>query len=171
MKNRLLALILSLTATAALALSASAAQTHEVPVTLTVVNTQQRISVTVPAALPVSVVNGYVVTATNAAVRNTADEGVVRIAAVEVTDGSLTVGDYDHFEEAPVNTIALRLNGCPTRGAGFLSITDSAFPPIAPGDRLTLDYEARVRAVGAPRNEKAAAVVFTIEAVESGGAA
>ena len=166
MKNRLLALILSLTATAALALSASAAQTHEVPVTLTVVNTQQRISVTVPAALPVSVVDGVVITATNAAVRNTADEGVVRIAAVEVTDGSLTVGDYDHFEEAPVNTIALRLNGCPTRGAGFLFITDSAFPPIAPGESLALNYNAKVNAVGEPKNETAATVVFTIAAAE-----
>ena len=64
MKNRLLALILSLVSAAALALSASAAQTHEVPVTLTMINNEQRISVTVPAALPVSVVDGYVVTAT-----------------------------------------------------------------------------------------------------------
>ncbi|HIT32742.1 MAG TPA: hypothetical protein IAC25_07920 [Candidatus Enterenecus stercoripullorum] len=166
MKNRLLALILSLTATAALALSASAAQTHEVPVTLTVVNTQQRISVTVPASLPVSVVDGVVITATNAAVRNTADEGVVRIAAVEVTDGSLTVGDYDHFEEAPVNTIALRLNGCPTRGAGELVITDEAFPAIEAGDSLALDYDAKVSTVGEPRNETAATVVFTIATAE-----
>lgn len=166
MKNRLLALILSLTATAALALSASAAQTHEVPVTLTVVNTQQRISVTVPASLPVSVVDGVVITATNAAVRNTADEGVVRIAAVEVTDGSLTVGDYDHFEEAPVNTIALRLNGCPTRGAGELAITEEAFPAIGAGESLALNYDAKVNAVGEPKNETAATVVFTIAAAE-----
>lgn len=166
MKNRLLALILSLTATAALALSASAAQTHEVPVTLTVVNTQQRISVTVPAALPVSVVDGYVVTATNAAIRNTAAEGAVRIAAVTVTDGTLAVGDYANFEDTPVNTIALSLNGCPTRGAGELAITEEAFPAIGEGESLALNYDAKVNAVGEPKNETAATVVFTIAAAE-----
>ena len=73
MKHKALALFLGLTAAASLALSASAtSQKHEVPVTLTIVNTEQRLSVTVPAALPVSVVDGYVVTATNAAIRNTA---------------------------------------------------------------------------------------------------
>ena len=158
MKNRLLALILSLTATAALALSASAAQTHEVPVTLTVVNTQQRISVTVPAALPVSVVDGYVVTATNAAIRNTAAEGAVHIAAVTVTDGTLAVGHYEHFEEGAANTIALSLNGCPTRGAGELA--------IGAGESLALNYDAKVNAVGEPKNETAATVVFTIAAAE-----
>lgn len=166
MKYKIFALLLGVAAAAGLALSASAAQTHEVPVTLTVVNTQQRISVTVPASLPVSVVDGVVITATNAAVRNTADEGVVRIAAVEVTDGSLTVGDYDHFEEAPVNTIALRLNGCPTRGAGELAITEEAFPAIGAGESLALNYDAKVNAVGEPKNETAATVVFTIAAAE-----
>ena len=161
MKNRLLALILSLVSAAALALSASAAQTHEVPVTLTVVNTQQRISVTVPAALPVSVVDGYVVTATNAAIRNTAAEGAVHIAAVTVTDGTLAVGHYEHFEEGAANTIALSLNGCPTRGAGELAIT-----AIGAGESLALNYDAKVNAVGEPKNETAATVVFTIAAAE-----
>ena len=166
MKNRLLALILSLASAAALALSASAAQTHEVPVTLTVVNIQQRISVTLPAALPVSVVDGYVVTATNAAIRNTAEDGAVRIAAVTVTDGALSVGDYEHFDEAQVNTIALCLNGCPTRGAGELAITEEAFPAIGAGESLALNYDAKVNAVGEPKNETAATVVFTIAAAE-----
>lgn len=170
MKNRLLALILSLVSAAALALSASAAQTHEVPVTLTMINTEQRISVTLPAALPVSVVDGYVVTATNAAIRNTAVEGAVRIAAVEVSDGTLSVGDYANFEETQVNTIALSLNGCPTRGAGPLDITEEAFPMIEAGGSLALSYDAKVYAVGEPKNEKAATVVFTIAAVEGGTA-
>ena len=124
MKYKIFALLLGVAAAAGLALSASAAQTHEVPVTLTVVNTQQRISVTVPASLPVSVVDGVVVTATNAAVRNTAEEGAVRIAAVTVNDGALTVGDYENFDDASGTTIALELNGCPTRGAGALTITE-----------------------------------------------
>ena len=166
MKNRLLALILSLTATAALALSASAAQTHEVPVTLTMINNEQRISVTAPPALPVSVVAGYVVTATNAAIRNTAAEGAVHIAAVTVTDGTLAVGHYEHFEEGAANTIALSLNGCPTRGAGELAITEEAFPAIGAGESLALNYDAKVNAVGEPKNETAATVVFTIAAAE-----
>ena len=157
MKYKIFALLLGV---------AAAAQTHEVPVTLTVVNTQQRISVTVPASLPVSVVDGVVVTATNAAVRNTAEEGAVRIAAVTVNDGALTVGDYENFDDASGTTIALELNGCPTRGAGFLFITDSAFPPIAPGESLALNYNAKVNAVGEPKNETAATVVFTIAAAE-----
>lgn len=166
MKHKFFALLLGITAAAALALSASAAQTHEVPVTLTMINTEQRISVTVPAALPVSVVNGYVVTATNAAIRNTAAEGAVRIAAVEVSDGTLSVGDYTNFEGAAVNTIALSLNGCPTRGAGELAITQDAFPAIEAGGSLALNYDAKVYAVGEPKNETAATVVLTIAAAE-----
>ena len=166
MKYKIFALLLGVAAAAGLALSASAAQTHEVPVTLTMINNEQRISVTVPAALPVSVVDGYVVTATNAAIRNTAAEGAVRIAAVTVTDGTLAVGHYEHFEEGAANTIALSLNGCPTRGAGELAITEEAFPAIGAGDSLALDYDAKVSTVGEPRNETAATVVFTIAAVE-----
>ena len=45
MKHRFLALFLGLTAAASLALSVSAtSQKHEVPVTLTIVNTEQRLS-------------------------------------------------------------------------------------------------------------------------------
>lgn len=166
MKYKIFALLLGMAATAGLALSASAAQTHEVPVTLTVVNTQQRISVTVPASLPVSVVDGVVVTATNAAVRNTAEEGAVRIAAVTVNDGALTVGDYENFDDASGNTIALELNGCPTRGAGTLTITEEAFPAIEAGEALTIQYQAKVDTADEASAVEAATVVFTIEAAE-----
>ena len=89
MKHRILALLLGLTMAASLAVSASAtSQKHEVPVTLTIVNTEQRLSVTVPAALPISVMDGYVVTATNAAIRNTADSGSIQVTAVAVQPGA-----------------------------------------------------------------------------------
>ena len=96
MRHRILSAALALTMALSLFSSASAAevQRHEVPVTLTVIQTEQRISVTVPAALPVSVVDGYVVTATNAAIRNTADSGAVQVSAVAVAGGALTVGAF-----------------------------------------------------------------------------
>ena len=102
MKYKIFALLLGMAATAGLALSASAAQTHEVPVTLTVVNTQQRISVT----------------------------------------------------------------GCPTRGAGTLTITEEAFPAIEAGEALTIQYQARVEDSGEVSAVQAATLVFTIAAAE-----
>ena len=66
------ALLLALALIFAFPVTASAAETTEakVPVTLTVVNTVSPISCTVPAALPVSLVDGYVVCANNAAMRS-----------------------------------------------------------------------------------------------------
>ena len=165
MKYKILALLLGLTAAASLSLSASAAERHEVPVTLTVVNTGQKLSVTVPACLPVSVVDGYVVTATNAVIRNTADSGPVQVTAVEVRPGSCTIADYEHFS-GEAGSIALALNGCPTRGAGTLTITDEAFPSIGAGRELALRYQARVGASGEISGANAATVVFTIAAAE-----
>ena len=168
MKHRILSAALALTMALSLFSSASAAevQRHEVPVTLTVIQTEQRISVTVPAALPVSVVDGYVVTATNAAIRNTADSGTVRVSAVAVTDGALTVGSFENFPAGAHSTIALSINGCATQGSGPLTITDAAFPHIPAGGNLALDYQAKV-AVGEQLSQTTAAtVIFTIEAVE-----
>ena len=72
-KKKLITLLLALTMILSLAVGASAAETTEakVPVTLTVVNTVAPISCTVPACLPVSLVDGYVVCANNAAITNT----------------------------------------------------------------------------------------------------
>ena len=100
MKHKFLALILALTLALSLGATASAvSQEHEVPVTLTIVNTEQKISVTVPAALPVSVVDGDVITATNAAIRNTAERGTIRVTAVEVRPGAYAIGNYEDFNE------------------------------------------------------------------------
>ena len=64
-KKKLITFLLALTMILSLSVGASAAETTEakVPVTLTVVNTISPISCTVPAALPVSLVDGYVVCA------------------------------------------------------------------------------------------------------------
>ena len=64
------ALLLALVLIFAFPVTASAAETTEakVPVTLTVINTAAPISCTVPACLPVSLIDGYIVTASNAAI-------------------------------------------------------------------------------------------------------
>ena len=165
MKYKIFALLLGMAATAGLALSASAAQTHEVPVTLTVVNTQQRISVTVLASLPISVVDGVVVTATNASIRNMADSGSIKVTAVEVQPGAYDIGDYEDFS-GNKDAIALSLNGCPTQGAGDLDITEDAFPAIQAGQALAIRYQAKVNTASEVSAAKAATVVFTIEAAE-----
>ena len=62
-KKKLITFLLALTMILSLTAGVSAAETTEarVPVTLTVVNTVSPISCTVPAALPISLVDGYVV--------------------------------------------------------------------------------------------------------------
>ena len=98
----------------ALSIFASAAETTtaEVPVTLTVIESQRQISVTVPAALPVSVVDGKVLTASNAAIRNHGKDPVA-VTAISVKPGAYDIGSFDHFSGL-AGTIALSLNGCGT---------------------------------------------------------
>ena len=93
------ALLLALALIFALPVPASAAETTEarVPVTLTVVNTVAPISCTVPAALPVSLVDGYVVCANNAAITNTGKNGAIRVTKVDVQAGTFEIGNYDDF--------------------------------------------------------------------------
>ena len=80
----------------ALSIFASAAETTtaEVPVTLTVIESQRQISVTVPAALPVSVVDGKVLTASNAAIRNHGKDPVA-VTAISVKPGAYDIGSFD----------------------------------------------------------------------------
>ena len=79
MKKRMISLVCSLALAFSLAVPAFAKEFKqtEVPVMLTVINAAQKLSVTVPAALPVSVVEGTVVTATNAAITNNAETGSI----------------------------------------------------------------------------------------------
>ena len=164
-----LALLLTLALIFAFPVTASAAETTEakVPVTLTVVNTVAPISCTVPACLPVSLIDGYIVTASNAAITNTGKTGAIRVTKVDVQAGTFEIGNFDDFS-AGKNSIALSINGCSTKGAGSLTLVDGAFPAIAAEKNLAIRYKAKVSANEAVTNINAATVIFTIAAVMEG---
>ena len=167
MNRKLITLLLTLTMILSLAASASAAETTEtrVPVTLTVINAVSPISCTVPACLPVSLVDGYVVCANNAAITNTAESGSTKVTKVDVQPGAFEIGSYDNFS-AGKNSIALSINGCPTKGAGSLTLTEDAFQPIDAEQSLPIRYKAKISAHEAMTNVNAATVIFTIAAAE-----
>ena len=171
-KKKLITFLLALTMILSLAVGASAAETTEarVPVTLTVVNTVSPISCTVPACLPVSLVDGYVVTANNAMITNTGKTGAIRVTKVDVQAGTFEIGSYDDFS-AGKNSIALSINGCSTKGAGALTLADGAFPAIPAEKNLAIRYKAKVSASEAVTNVNAATIVFTIAAVSEKEAA
>ena len=167
-----LALLLALALIFAFPVTASAAETTEakVPVTLTVVNTVAPISCTVPACLPVSLIDGYIVTASNAAITNTGKTGAIRVTKVDVQAGTFEIGNFDDFS-AGKNSIALSINGCSTKGAGSLTLVDGTFPAIAAEKNLAIRYKAKVSASEAVTNINAATVIFTIAAVNEKEAA
>ena len=171
-KKKLITFLLALTMILSLSVGASAAETTEarVPVTLTVVNTVSPISCTVPACLPVSLVDGYVVCANNAAITNTGKAGAIRVTKVDVQAGTFEIGSYDDFS-AGKNSIALSINGCSTKGAGSLTLVDGAFPSINAEKSLAIRYKAKVSASEAVTNINAATVIFTITAVNEKEAA
>ena len=171
-KKKLITFLLALTIILSLSVGASAAETTEarVPVTLTVVNTVSPISCTVPAALPVSLVDGYVVCANNAAITNTGKTGAIKVTKVDVQAGTFEIGRYDDFS-AGKNSIALSINGCSTKGAGALTLADGAFPAIPAEKNLAIRYKAKVSASEAVTNVNAATIVFTIAAVSEKEAA
>ena len=171
-KKKLITFLLALTMILSLSVGASAAETTEakVPVTLTVVNTVSPISCTVPAALPVSLVDGYVVCANNAAITNTGKTGAIRVTKVDVQPGTFEIGNFDDFS-AGKSSIALSINGCSTKGAGSLTLVDGAFPSINAEKSLAIRYKAKVSASEAVTNVNAATVIFTIAAVSEKEAA
>jgi hypothetical protein len=87
------------------------------------------------------------------------------VTAISVKDGAYKVGSYDSFSGA--KSIALKINGCVTKGAGAVSITGSAFPVIAASGNLPLTYFAKVSG-DAPNSTdvNAMSVVFTISIVD-----
>ena len=171
-KKKLITFLLALTMILSLSVGVSAAETTEakVPVTLTVVNTVSPISCTVPAALPVSLVDGYVVCANNAAITNTGKTGAIRVTKVDVQAGTFEIGNFDDFS-AGKNSIALSINGCSTKGAGALTLADGTFPAINAEKSLAIRYKAKVSASEAVTNVNAATIVFTIAAVSEKEAA
>ena len=144
---------------------AATSTTATVPVTLTVSNEYRAVNVTVPASLPVHVINGTVVTADNAVIKNNSKVSAIQVTSVSVTDGAYKVGDYENFSGK--QTIALKINGCPTKGTGKLPITENAFPVIAASCSQALTYFAKVSG-NAPNADdvQAANVVFTISIVD-----
>ena len=171
-KKKVITLLLTLAIILSLAVGVSAAETTEarVPVTLTVVNTVAPISCTVPAALPVSLVDGYVVCANNAAITNTGKNGAIRVTKVDVQAGTFEIGNFDDFS-AGKNSIALSINGCSTKGAGALTLADGTFPAINAEKSLAIRYKAKISASEAVTNVNAATIVFTIAAVSEKEAA
>ena len=165
-KTKYAALFLTLALALQLNIPVFAAEstTATVPVTLTVTNEYRSVDVTVPASLPVQVVNGTVITADNARITNNAKSGSIRVTAVSVKDGAYKVGDYERFSGS--KTIALEINGSPTKGAGRLTFPSSAFPAIGAGSSQKLTYNAKVSS-DAPNavNVQAASVIFTISLV------
>ena len=165
--KRLSALILAVMLTLSLGTTAFAAEstTATVPVTLTVSNEYRAVNVTVPASLPIEVINGVVITADNAKITNNSKTGAVQVTKISVTDGAYKVGNYESFSGN--KTIALKINGCPTKGEGKLTISDSAFPVIGAGESQKLTYFAKVSG-DAPNAEdvQAAHVVITISIVD-----
>lgn len=161
--KRFSAILLALTLMLSLGTTAFAADSTEatVPVTLTVANEYRAVNVTVPASLPVYVINGTVVTADNAKITNNSKTGAIQVTGIKVTNGAYKVGSYDSFSGS--KTIALKINGCVTTGAGNMSIAGGAFPVIAAGGNQLLTYYAKVSG-DAPNadNVQAANVVFTI---------
>ena len=171
-KKKLITFLLALTMILSLTAGVSAAETTEarVPVTLTVVNTVSPISCTVPACLPVSLVDGYVVCANNAAITNTGKIGAIKVTKVDVQAGTFEIGNFDDFS-AGKNSIALSINGCSTKGAGALTLADGTFPAINAEKSLAIRYKAKVSASEAVTNVNAATIVFTIAAVNEKEAA
>lgn len=141
-------------------------QTTSIPVTLTIVNSIKNIDVTMPAAFPVSVVDGKVLTATNVEIKNNSEKMGVEIVSVKVTDGTYSVSNYEAFPSLGSKKIALSINGCPTRGAGELGITKQAFPNIDPTQSLAIDYDAKVLGADEVKGERAANVIFTLRAIK-----
>lgn len=161
------ALLLSLLLVMSLGTTAFAASstTATVPVTLTVANEYRAVNVTVPASLPVYVINGTVVVADNAKITNNSKTTAIQVTKVSVTDGAYKVGNYEAFSGS--KTIALKINGCTTKGAGNMSLVNGAFPVIQAQGNQPLTYFAKISG-DAPNAEdvNAANVVFTISIVD-----
>ena len=166
-KRRICTLILAAVVVLSLGATAFAANTTTatVPVTLTVSNEYRAVNVTVPAALPVEVINGVVITADNAQITNNSKGTPIQVTKVSVTDGAYKVSSYRNFSGS--QSIALKINGCETEGSGSLRIDSTAFPEIRPEGSQKLTYYAKVSG-DAPNveNLKAANVVFTIAMVD-----
>ena len=124
-KKTVTALILSLLLMFSISATAFAdsSTTATVPVTLTVSNEYRSVNVTVPASLPIYVINGKVVVADSAKITNNSKTGSVQVTGLSVTDGAYKVGNYDSFSGS--KTIALKINGSAWKTMGLTPSTSS----------------------------------------------
>lgn len=155
-----LSLALALAAVPALATE----QQTTIPVTLTVVHTVHSIDVTMPAALPVSVVDGTVLAADNVQIKNNSNTDAVVVSAIQVESAEFTVTDFDNFQKDQDKTVALSINGCSTKGPGELTISEQYFPTIPANGSMPLVYEAKVSDNQEVSGVEVARVVFTLRA-------
>lgn len=147
------------------AASASGEQTTTIPVTLTVVHSVQNLDVTMPAAMPVSLLDGKVLTANNVEIVNNSSYVDVEVASVRVENAAYRVGDYDSFPENETGLIAMKINGCSTHGSGALTLTEAGFPIIHAGKALPIEYRARLNDTHDVSGQEVARVIFTLRAV------
>lgn len=164
------ALLVSATAGSALA---SGEQSTTIPVTLTVVHSVQSMDVTMPAAMPVSLLDGKVLTANNVEIVNNSPYVDVEVSSVRVENAAYRVGDYDAFPESESGVIAMKINGCVTHGPGVLTLTESGFPVIQAGKVLPVEYRAKLNDTHDVSGQEVARVIFTLRTAphEGGGGA
>lgn len=169
MKKKITAILLATTVIfSVLSVNAFAAKeaTASVPIKLTVTNDYKSISVTVPASMPIEIYNGTVITANNAKITNNTKSGKVKVKAIDVKKGAFDIGDYDNFGNEK-NTVALKINGISTKGAGKLNISDTEFPSIEASKSIDLKYFAKVSGnVEAMKDKEIAQIIFTISTDE-----
>lgn len=140
-------------------------QTSVIPVTVTIVHSVRNIDVTIPAAMPVSVVDGAVYTADNVTIINNSKSMDVEISSVRVESGEYSVGDYNNFSDDAEKTIAMVINGAATTGEGEIDLSSGYFRNIGAGSSLAIDYDAKVSDGADVKNMQAASVVFVLRAV------
>lgn len=114
-----------------------------------------------PRLPPVTVLDGYVVTASNAVIENRAQNGAVQVVAVDVQPGAFAIGDFENFG-SEAGKIAFSINGCKTVKEGKLTLADGAFPVIDAGKNLRIAYTAKVAAAEKVEKVNAATLIFTI---------
>lgn len=121
-------------------------------------------SVTVPAALPVSVdADGGVSVATDAKIENHS-AGAVKLDSIRVepqNDWTLAPWGTDYGKTAvDSKTFSLKINGAGVPGSGAVDV--SGYAAIDSGKNAALTYDAKLAAQSKARSETVACVVFTV---------
>lgn len=157
-----LALVSALTSPCLAVVSETGEHTATVPVTLTVVHTTKYIDVTVPLSMPISLVDGKVLTAENVFIQNNSDTFGVEVESIEVESGLYDIIGFDETPDGQ-KQLALQMNGIKTTGSGQMPITKEAFPDLLPEETLEISYDAKVSDTADVSGLEIAHVVFTLK--------